>query len=72
MVVALESGGSAGVEFLTATALGPTNSTLSVASLLRSTLPLLSDLTEREQELLAPVLAERPRTDDLFSMLDER
>jgi hypothetical protein len=71
VVVALENGGSAGVEFSTATALGPTNSTLPVSSLLRATFPLLSDLTLEEQRLLLPVLSDPPPVDDLFSTLEQ-
>ena len=69
-VVVLEGGGAAGLDFAAATALGPTNATFPIISLLRGTLPLLSDLTEEDRDLLVPVLSEVPPTDDLFSTLE--
>lgn len=65
-VAVLEGGGSVGIDFSTKTAIGPTNSTFPLGSLVRSTLPLLSDLQADEVNTIGAALEGAVRQDDLF------
>jgi hypothetical protein len=62
----LASGGTVNIDFVRRTAVGPTSSMFPVGSLVRSTLPLLSDLSEEEEGTVMAALQGTGAPDSLF------
>ena len=65
-VAALEGDRSVGLDFSKKTAIGPTSSVFPLGTLMRSALPLLSDLDDEELMKLRRALEPAPPQDSLF------
>ncbi|MGH2881757.1 MAG: hypothetical protein ACRDPA_03475, partial [Solirubrobacteraceae bacterium] len=65
-VAALEGDRSIGIDFGQKTAIGPTSAVFPLGSLMRSVLPLVSDLEDEELAMLRSALEPAPLSDDLF------
>lgn len=66
-VAALEGARSVGIDFAQKSAIGPTNAVFALGSLLRSALPLISELEFDEIASLQAALKPLPAADDLFT-----
>jgi hypothetical protein len=66
-IVALEGARSVGIDFAQKSAIGPTNAVFPLGSLLRSALPLISELEPDEVASLQGALKPLPSGDDLFT-----
>lgn len=67
-IVAIEGDRSVGIDFSKKTAIGPTNAVFPLGALVRSSLPLLSDLDEEELTKLRGALEPAPPQDGLFGI----
>jgi hypothetical protein len=65
-IAALEGVRSVGIDFAQKSAIGPTNAVFPLGSLLRSALPLISELESDEVASLQAALKPLPSGDDLF------
>ena len=66
-IAALEDARSVGIDFAQKSAIGPTNAVFPLGSLLRSALPLISELESDELASLQAALKPLPSGDDLFA-----